>query len=79
MSAIQKFMTFLLPKRLADDMRTQSQAWQICCSKCNFSRSVWDSGGIRWATRAGKTWTLMRCSNCKTVRVATVKRKTEPT
>lgn len=78
MSAIQKLMTFLLPKRLADDMRTQSQAWQICCLTCNTSRSIWDSGGVRTGTRAGKTWTLMRCSNCKALRIATVKRNTKP-
>ncbi len=74
MSPLQKFFTAILPKSWADDMRRESQAWQIRCTGCGASKSIWDAGGIRWkAVSSGKRM-LVRCSHCGGFRTAAVER-----
>jgi hypothetical protein len=72
MSLIQRVFMAILPKSWANDMRAESQRWQIRCCTCGKSGSLWDAGGIRWkATSVGKI-TLVKCSQCGALRTAAI-------
>ena len=72
MTLIQKFFMAVLPTRWAEDMRAESERWRIRCCTCGASRSVWETGGIRWkAASAGKR-ILVQCSRCGELRAATM-------
>jgi hypothetical protein len=78
MTAIQRFFMALLPQRWAEDMRVQSQSWQLRCCTCGATRSVWDAGLIRWkAASVGKRITV-NCSQCGRFRMAAVERTAPP-
>src|SRR5437868_15462154 len=70
MTLLQKFFFAVLPRKWAEDMRAQSQAWQIRCCTCGASRSVWDCGGIRWKAASVGKRTLAHCSHCGGLRAA---------
>lgn len=42
---------------------TESKAWLVTCPNCNFSRSVWDMGGVRYKA-AGTARRRLRCQQC---------------
>ena len=63
MTSIQQFLMKILPFAWAEEMRAESQSWMVRCPNCNFERSVWDLGGIRWKA-AGNPRRLMDCSQC---------------
>ncbi len=62
MSLSQRFLTAILPKSWAEDMRRDSMAWKIRCP-CGHERSVWECGGIRWKAK-GNPQRLMTCPDC---------------
>lgn len=45
-------------------MEAESRRWQLVCTKCGWSRSVWETGGIRYRARSKGKRTLGRCPNC---------------
>lgn len=63
MSAIQRLMIRILPKRWAEDMERDSRRWMLRCRTCGLERSVWDAGGIRWKA-SGKPTTATYCPTC---------------
>lgn len=63
MSFIQRFLTAVLPKAWAEDMRAESLSWMMRCT-CGFERSIWESGGIRWKAK-GSPRRLWRCPQCE--------------
>lgn len=63
MSAIQKLVAALLPKKWAENMEAASRNWMARCSTCGFERSFWDAGGIRWKA-AGKLNRYLFCPKC---------------
>lgn len=72
---LQRLVTGVLPKRLADDMRAHSEQWRIRCTTCGYSQSVWESGGIRWRAASRGKRTLVRCPRCRRWRCAAVERE----
>ena len=62
MSAIQKFITAILPRRWAQAMEAESRAWVARCP-CGHARSVWELGGIR-CKAAGRPQWLLKCPAC---------------
>ena len=60
MTRIQRFLMAVLPKRWADAMRAESQAWQMRCNSCGATRSVWDA--------------LVYCPQCGERRSTTIER-----
>ncbi len=64
MSSIQRFLKKILPDSWAESMERESSEWFICCSECDFEKSVWEAGGIRWKA-AGETKTKANCANCE--------------
>lgn len=67
MTTIQKFLKFIIPKSLFQKIEEESKNWFIECEKCGYSKSYWESGGIRaYATPDGKSkWIFGYCPNCK--------------
>ena len=74
MTLIQRFFSTVLPRKQADAMRAESQAWRIRCCSCGASRSVWDAGGIRWNAASTGKRTLVHCSHCGGRRTAAIER-----
>lgn len=64
MSLIQRFFTFLMPRRWAEAMEAESREWMLICPKCGHERSVWDAGGVRWKARSVGKRVLQRCVSC---------------
>lgn len=62
MSWIQKIFTAALTRRLAESMEAESRSWRVRCS-CDFERSVWEIGGIRWKG-TGKPRHFLKCPQC---------------
>jgi hypothetical protein len=75
MTFIQQFLTAVLPKTWAEDMRAESLAWMMCCP-CGFERSIWENGGIRWKA-VGSPRRLLVCPQCRQRTWHTVYRKSE--
>ena len=67
-SFAQKFFRAILPRRWYRAMRSESQGWQMTCSECGHSFSVWDAGGIRFGA-SGNPKRGMWCSKCRSFRV----------
>lgn len=74
MTRIQRFFMAVLPRRWADEMRAESQAWQMRCNSCGATRSVWDAGGIRWKAAAVRQQAPVYCPHCDGQRSATIQR-----
>ena len=45
-------------------MEAESRLWTIHCPNCDFERSVWEMGGIRWKT-AGSQKQLIKTPNSR--------------
>ena len=75
MTYIQQFLTAVLPKEWAEDMRAESLTWIMRCS-CGFERSIWESGGIRWKA-SGSPQRLSVCPGCGQLTKHTMYRKSE--
>ena len=56
------FLRLLGPEGAAA-AEAESRAWLVTCPNCNFSRSVWDMGGIRYKA-AGTPRRMLRCPHC---------------
>lgn len=70
MSLIQQVFMFILPTSWAQSMKESSEAWKIECCECGHSRSVWETGGIRWKAGSSEKRTLVYCSQCDNRRLA---------
>lgn len=73
MSIIQKLYKLLLPEKIFQKIKDESQKWFFIC-KCGFEKSVWDGGGLRfmWSknkreTKKSRQYHLWRCPNCKKI------------
>ena len=75
MSLIQKLVTAIVPRSVAQDMEAESRTWQMRCPR-GHEFSVWDAGGIRYKA-AGKPTRLMRCPHCGARSWATLYRQGE--
>jgi hypothetical protein len=74
MSFIQRLFMRLLPRRWAEQMKADSQAWRIRCTGCNRSRSIWEIGGIRWKAYSRGKRTIVRCSQCGGMQIAAIEK-----
>jgi len=72
MSALQRFFLAVLPQRWGESMKRDSKAWRFRCITCDFSRSVWDAGGIRWKAASRGKRTMIYCTVCGKLRSAAV-------
>lgn len=60
---MQNLLKKILPASWAESMEQESRQWMMRCRECDFERSVWETGGIRWKA-SGDPVRKMRCSNC---------------
>ena len=63
MSFIQRLVCTIVPKRIADEIESESREWKLTCAGCSASRSVWEAGGIRWKAK-GLPVTRTLCAGC---------------
>lgn len=64
MSIIQRILKFIFPTSLFQKIEEESKKWFIECEECRFSKSYWESGGIRaYATKGKRIFGY--CPNCK--------------
>lgn len=75
MTFIQQFLTAILPKTWAEDLRAESLTWFMRCT-CGFERSIWEIGGIRWKA-SGSPQRRMTCPQCGQRTWHTVYQKSE--
>lgn len=71
MSWARKIFVAILPKSWAAAMETESRAWMVQCVGCDYERSVWDWGSIRWKAK-GTTRTVMKCPSCHKRKLHTI-------
>jgi hypothetical protein len=62
MSPLQRFLSAVLPRAWAEEMRADTERWAVRCA-CGFERSLWDLGGIRWKG-SGRSWMWAACPRC---------------
>src|SRR5688572_13563933 len=62
-SRIQRFVTRFVDAETATAIEAHSRAWLVRCPNCDFERSIWDLGGIRYKA-AGRPRLLARCPRC---------------
>jgi predicted RNA-binding Zn-ribbon protein involved in translation (DUF1610 family) len=53
----------LLGPETAAAMEAESRAWMVVCTKCGFTRSVWETGGTRYKA-SGTSRVRIRCPSC---------------
>jgi hypothetical protein len=75
MTRLQRIILRLLPGKTAGAARAESERWQVRCRTCGLSRSVWEIGGVRYGARSRGKRTLVRCPQCRRLRVAAVERR----
>ena len=63
MTFVQKLTMALLPKQLAERVKTESQDWMLQCPSCQREISVWEAGGVRYKA-TNKVKRLGWCSRC---------------
>lgn len=63
MSAIQRFVLWIMPSSLGKAMERESRLWMMRCPDCGNEISIWDIGGIRYLA-AGLPRRLRRCPQC---------------
>lgn len=57
------FFLRLLGPEGAAAAEAESKAWLVTCPNCDFSRSVWETGGTRYKA-SGESRQMMRCPSC---------------
>jgi hypothetical protein len=68
LSFTQKLITTFLPKSWAEWMKAESMRWQMRCTTCNHTLTVWEAGGIRAGAVSKGKISLMYCKQCGTLR-----------
>ena len=63
MSALQRVILSVVPKRWADALERESRAWTMQCP-CGHETSIWEAGGIRYKA-AGRKHIYGRCPKCR--------------
>ena len=74
MGLIQAFFLRVLPQRVAQDMKSESEAYRGHCKNCDREFSIWDAGGIRYKASNAKKHSSARCPLCKTVQMVRFER-----
>ena len=76
MRILQAIITALLPRSIVEQMREETDQWQIRCTSCGRTKPLWEAGGIRYKKRpiGSVSGTLVRCSQCNGLRCAIVER-----
>ncbi len=66
MTPTQRFLSAVLSKERAEEMRQESQQWVIRCCTCGHTKNLWEAGGIRWKKRStgSVSYTLIHCPHC---------------
>ena len=63
MSFGQQLLRAIVPRRLAEEIETESRSWMVRCNTCELECSVWEVGGVRWKA-AGRPSRLVHCPRC---------------
>lgn len=63
MNSFQTFVLAILPEKWSESVEAESRNWIARCPSCDFERSFWERGGIRWKG-AGKEKRYISCPNC---------------
>lgn len=63
LSDMQKFIKLFVSKEMFAAMEAESKQWSVKCSNCNYERSIWSMGGIRYKA-AGNPRRYRFCRNC---------------
>jgi ssDNA-binding Zn-finger/Zn-ribbon topoisomerase 1 len=74
LSKVQRFFLAIFPASWGRSMEESSRSWIVRCPNCNFERSVWELGGIRWKA-AGNPKQKLLCPNCQQLGWHTIYRK----
>jgi hypothetical protein len=53
-----------VPKGSKNAAELESRDWQVTCNRCGFTRSVWQTGGVRYKA-AGESIVRMACPGCE--------------
>ena len=79
MKIIQTIITTLLPASLVEEMKRETNQWQIRCLGCSRTKLLWEAGGIRYKKKSAGSVTLtaVRCRKCGGFRKALVERVEE--
>jgi Fe-S-cluster-containing hydrogenase component 2 len=79
MKLIQRTLALLLPRSMIERMKRETEQWQLNCKGCGRTKSLWEAGGIRYGKKAvdNYTATLIRCEQCRGLRMAVVERVPE--
>src|SRR5690606_16193222 len=64
MNFVQRMVTAVAPRRIADAIEKESRSWVLRCPECGTQRSLWDAGGIRYGGSSSGKRVLLRCSGC---------------
>ena len=67
----------LLSEKQFEKIKESSKKWLSICTKCGYSVSVWDSGGIRFGAASKGKRVLGYCPDCKSKRVFKVEKKNQ--
>jgi DNA-directed RNA polymerase subunit RPC12/RpoP len=72
---IQRVFLRILPDHVADDMRSESDAYVGTCKNCAKEFSIWDAGGIRYKATSAKKHSSARCPHCRSVQMVKFERR----
>jgi hypothetical protein len=72
MTSIQKFFMKVLPRRWAENLRAESEAWISRCCTGRAVKSVGEAGGFRWKAASAGERVMILCSQWKTLRECAV-------
>ena len=78
MTTIQKILTMVLPSATVERMKEETNQWRVRCTACGHSKSLWETGGVRYRKRSplgGVSATIVRCSQCGGLRAGVIEKQ----
>ncbi len=64
---LKQILRIILPKKVFKQIEESSKNWIMTCTKCGYSISVWDYGGIRFGAHSYGKRELRRCPKCQKI------------
>ena len=72
---LRKILQTILTDKQFQKIENSSKEWFSVCSKCGYSISVWDSGGIRFGAASKGKRVLGHCPTCNKKTIFKVEKK----
>ncbi len=62
---LRRILQIILSKKQFKKIKKESKEWFLKCPDCDYFKSIWDRGGIRFGANSKKKKEFGHCPKCK--------------